>query len=303
MLIQPRLDSLPFWEFVNARQAIYLRKQAGATRLTDDPIFAKYRFTNVFREQDRVTIWVDENIRRPFADHPNLWFMLAMARTINWPPTLQHLIGHPTAWPRNDDWKASHLTDALEQWQAKGNKVYTGAYMIRAEGNPKAPWFKWTKQRYVSEVVLGRLWEDRRCWETFFDGEQRSLRDTWLQFRSSHYVGWGGNGFMAFEVVTDLRHTRYLRNAPDILDWANAGPGAQRGLNRLLGRELNAPVKDRSVTLMRVLFAEQDKHRAAHVPPLEMRDIEHSLCEFDKYMRVKNGEGTPRALYVPGRGW
>jgi len=28
-----------------------------------------------------------------------------------------------------------------------------------------------------------------------------------------------------------------------------------------------------------------------------MRDIEHSLCEFDKYERVRNGEGVPRGKY------
>jgi hypothetical protein len=104
---------------------------------------------------------------------------------------------------------------------------------------------------------------------------------------------------MAYEVVTDLRHTRYLRAAPDIYDWANAGPGALRGLNRLLGRDLNAPVADRAVTLMRAIYAEQDTYRAAHVPRLEMRDIEHSLCELDKYLRVKQGQGKPRARYTP----
>jgi hypothetical protein len=33
------------------------------------------------------------------------------------------------------------------------------------------------------------------------------------------------------------------------------------------------------------------------VPPLELREIEHSLCETDKYLRVANGEGRPRAKY------
>jgi hypothetical protein len=32
-----------------------------------------------------------------------------------------------------------------------------------------------------------------------------------------------------------------------------------------------------------------------------MREIEHSLCEFDKYMRVKRGEGRPRSKYQPRR--
>ncbi len=29
-------------------------------------------------------------------------------------------------------------------------------------------------------------------------------------------------------------------------------------------------------------------------PPLELREIEHSLCEFDKYERVRLGEGKPK---------
>ena len=37
----------------------------------------------------------------------------------------------------------------------------------------------------------------------------------------------------------------------------------------------------------------------SHMPKLELRDVEHSLCEFDKYCRVKFGEGEPRSHY-PG---
>ena len=40
-----------------------------------------------------------------------------------------------------------------------------------------------------------------------------------------------------------------------------------------------------------------DKYLEPHVPNLEMREIEHSLCEFDKYERTRLGEGRPRAKY------
>jgi hypothetical protein len=32
-------------------------------------------------------------------------------------------------------------------------------------------------------------------------------------------------------------------------------------------------------------------------PQLEMREIEHTLCEFDKHQRVMLGQGKPRSLY------
>jgi hypothetical protein len=40
--------------------------------------------------------------------------------------------------------------------------------------------------------------------------------------------------FLAYEIVTDLRFTALLENAPDIMTWANPGPGAKRGITRLL---------------------------------------------------------------------
>ena len=35
------------------------------------------------------------------------------------------------------------------------------------------------------------------------------------------------------------------------------------------------------------------------IPSLEMRDIEHSLCEYDKYERARLGQGRPRSRFVP----
>jgi bacterioferritin (cytochrome b1) len=33
--------------------------------------------------------------------------------------------------------------------------------------------------------------------------------------------------------------------------------------------------------------------------PFEMREIEHSLCEYDKYLRVMKKEGRPRSTFTP----
>ena len=39
------------------------------------------------------------------------------------------------------------------------------------------------------------------------------------------------------------------------------------------------------------------RYLAYWIDGLEMRDIEHCLCEYDKYERVRLGEGRPRAKY------
>jgi hypothetical protein len=89
------------------------------------------------------------------------------------------------------------------------------------------------------------------------------------------------------------------------MTWANAGPGAIRGLNRLYGRPLKAqPKKEQTCTEMIMLLGQLNRSRSTDGalwpkdwPKLEMRDVEHTLCEFDKYERVKAGEGQMRAKY------
>jgi hypothetical protein len=56
--------------------------------------------------------------------------------------------------------------------------------------------------------------------------------------------------------------------------------------------------------LMRVLncldnfaFNEVFGFPAGDSPRFEMRDIEHTLCEFDKYQRIRLGQGKMRAKY------
>ena len=60
----PRIDE--FAAFIKERHDIYLKRKAGQPGpWTADPILAGGRFCNVFRELDTVTIWIEENIRKP----------------------------------------------------------------------------------------------------------------------------------------------------------------------------------------------------------------------------------------------
>lgn len=331
-----RIDASPLWAWANERHAIYIRKELRAGRspeelhiaadcedlqdcdpegfainevgpYTDDPILQQYRFCNVFRELDRVTVWVEQNIRKPFKDHPDLWLMLAIARYINWPETLQRLIEYTGAWPDGDhgEFKPERLGTALDFLKGELPKLYTGAYMIRAESNPNAEWYSWTKQQYIARIVIGRLWEDREQWRAMLEDQPEGgleLEAVWQLFQSPRYIGWGP--FMSYQVVVDLRWTHYLRNAPDINTWAALGPGSRRGLNRLAGRDLDFNLTQaQGLEEMRQIWEEQDQYRAPWVPRIDLSDIQNCLCETDKYLRVKLGEGKPRAQYVPGRGY
>ena len=192
-----------FFNFIEERHKIYLNRELGMPfPWTEDKILQTYSFCNVFRELDTVTIWLRENWREPYADHPNLPFAMAMARQINWPETLAE-IGFP------EEWNPDHAKNVMRTRQIKKEKVYTGAYMLTGTlGGPKI--------EQTIDKILTPLYENPP--ELYPD----SLEDTWRQYLP--YKGFAK--FISYEVVTDLRHTKHLNKAKDIMTWANAGPGA-----------------------------------------------------------------------------
>ena len=194
-----------FFDFINERHRVYLRKQSGKNwPWSKNAILQKYKFTNVFRELDRMTIWLRENWRHPYADHPELWFAIAVTRTINWPDTLEE-IGFP------DPWDPDRVAKVIAARKARGGKVFSGAYqgaVSRKKGQPRG--------YYVVER-LDKLFHSQPPLH-----KAKALRQAWNMLRHP-----GMGGFMAYEVVTDLRWTRYLRDAPDVMTWAHAGPGAK----------------------------------------------------------------------------
>lgn len=90
-----------------------------------------------------------------------------------------------------------------------------------------------------------------------------------------------------------LRDSRFCASAA-----RTPGPGACRGLNRLHGRRLTSKSKaSPPVGETQELLRESQRpgRLGAHMRPLEMRDVEHSLCELDKLLRVQMARAS-RAL-------
>lgn len=277
-----------FWYFINERHAIYLRRQAGESKpWTDDVIMQRYKFTNAFRQLDTGTVWLTEHWlsqkwRTEALTHSSmaldmklLLFNICLYRHINWWETADWL-GYTTSW-------SAHMFESrMGNRLAQGFHVWTGAHIIRSRDGL-------SKAQSVA-ITLDELWGLKE--ELFMIARgTKSLEAVFDRLLQVPFIG----EFLAYEFVSDMRWTPILSDATDIMTWANAGPGAQRGLKRLW------PDIKRSEYLaaMRFLLAESARETEEWVPDLEMREIEHSLCEFDKYTRVYQGEGKPRSVY-PG---
>lgn len=296
-----------FLAFARARHEIYRKRQQGLPKpWTDDPIFLEYSFTNVFRELDKTTIWYANNVRERYDGTPHVFMATILFRWFNRIATGEVLFNQSDLTVGGRDIATAYLEGQATIGDiehsvktALGDGPYTtGAYIITSPAGMN-------KLKGVLHCV-DEINKKRAYWIDFFNGKQRLLEETWKRLKDEKHMG----PFMAYEVITDLYHTYLLRDAPDIGTWCNPGPGAKRGLMRIhLG---NSSVTERGVLVpwnskecINMIYAlmcwinESDQYDAAFwgKPMWDMRDVEHTLCEFDKYERVLTGLGKPRNKY------
>jgi len=265
-------------DFIEEREAIRLRREAGEPPpWTTNPIMAAWSFCNVRREHDRVTRWIAASWRAPNADHPDLWFAMAVARLVNWPDTLAAL-GWPVPWDRQ------HFVAVLG---GRAGKTWGDAYNI-SNGGRSAPKVK------VVAGVLNNLWNRRA-----------SLRprvgDSLLEFHGRLRTCDGIGEFMSAQVVADVKYIAPLRSARDWMTFAASGPGSRRGLNRVLGRPKDAGWREEEwrAALRKLQNRIRPDLERIGLGDLHAQDLQNCLCEFDKHERFRLGEGKPKRRFTP----
>ena len=289
-------DARAFFGYARERYRIHLRRSTGDKwPWTKDPILQQFRFCNIFREDDTVTKWIRSHIRPMDYSNSDLFSAILIARWFNRIETLEILD------------KAGLLSGldipAIETKLHDVHPIVNAAYII---SSPKG-----------KKKLEGILW----CIEQILDDvpalTSKITPATALQEVHSWLVPYPYLGdFTAYEVVTDLRHT-LLCNAPDILTWAQPGPGAKRGYGRISSGDphlYKRPSSGRGrfpnkkhgkryegeiMQGMRQLldFSRIETFWPSKWPAWEMREVEHTLCEFDKYERTRLGQGTAKQRY------
>lgn len=273
-----------FFEFIRERHAIWQRRQAGLPKpWTQDPILQSYRFCNVYRELDTVTQWIRVNWREPNTNDPHVWFAMALARLVNWPPTL----GKIDIGTERVNWNPKQFVSVIESLVADRQKAFTGAYMIPAGSS------KISKAQYLADEVLTPMWEAR--------GYAYQYTTSLAAFHK-YMMSFNGMGsFLAGQVVCDTKYTRLLDTSLDWWHFACPGPGSQRGLNRVMSRPVNQPWEKSEwfITLQGLKAAIGPLVQIeSKMPPIHAQDLQNCLCEFDKYERVRLEEGKPRSKYA-----
>jgi hypothetical protein len=240
-----------------------------------DPIINAYRFCNVHRENDRVTRWLANGWRKNH-ESENFVAALLLARMINWPPTLE-CVGFPEVWDTDQIIRDIHDCEAM-------GKAWTSAYVITTCGKAM------DKALYVVQSVCAaaRLPHYRPI-----PGD--TLDSVWKRLRCIDGLG---AGFLAAQVVADLKYTPLLRQAKDWHTFAVSGPGSRRGVNRYIDAPLNAKFPEQTWReYLGKVIAEVQPCLPTTIALLHTQDWQNVMCEYDKWSRVKNGEGKPRQRY------
>ncbi|KKN59474.1 hypothetical protein LCGC14_0541860 [marine sediment metagenome] len=286
-----------FCELAFKRHQIYVLKKAGVPKpWTKDRILRFYRFCNVFRFLDKTSEWIIRNAIEPNEDNQELWKTIIMCRYISKIETLQKLkdakclIGNQT-----------EAYNILRKMQQNKEKIFTNAFIV----NSKTDSYGWTDK--VS-YLFNLLFEIRKKMSTQPDTIIRCTNTMEkLYYLLIDLPGIGP--FMAYQYTVDFTYsTRYLKKAWDKSTWTQLGLGAVRGMNRLLyGKASNDKIPN-SIELTKELLVEWKRFVSSDIrrwiketqrmvenikvdpffyyfQHLDLRDVQHQLCEFDKYER------------------
>lgn len=268
----------PYFAFVREREAIRIKKEAGhKPPWTDDLVLQQFRFCNVWREDDRTTRWFAKHLRDPadsmgghvlFATTAFRWFN----RIETGEQMLPLLLG---------DWNLGEALKIAQGIVDSKQPFVTGAYMVRTKAGKE-------KHVAVLECIDAFHKENKNYYRAM--SQVPTLQHAHELLQQVPFMG----RFTGYEVVTDLRHTHMLRNAPDINTWASVGPGAARGLGWICHDDpkmysyYSDEDQDICLGMMRELLEMSSGNFPTHPKhEVELREIEHSLCEYDKWCRAK----------------
>ncbi|KAH9924729.1 uncharacterized protein B0H18DRAFT_909066 [Fomitopsis serialis] len=262
------------------RHQVFLRRTAGEERpWTTDEILQKYPFTNVFRVYDRTTQYILRHvINQGSQDLHESCFRVILFRVFNRIDTWKYLkqqFGELT-WADFDVYSYEKVLEAAD------GPLYSPAYFCPAPTNVGG------KSHFARHLRLVQLFMEEnlpRQLKRF-----RYLKDAhgWLRLFPSM------GDFTALQLALDLNMLPHFNWSED--EWVGVGPGSKACLRKIFG----PGVCSHELEALQWLHATQDEHFSRLGIPVDRRprlcqlrrpgvtmvDLEHALCECEKYSRA-----------------
>lgn len=266
-----------YYDYLVERESIRHKKTSGQPKpWTTDAALAYWSFCNVNRNDDRTSQWFIDNVMKNHKHDRRLalWNVM-LFRWFNRIETGETMLKHGMDDPSNWD------IALARQEISKQEKFMCSAYRILAYN-------------------IGRLNGITQILDEFHQTlDERvnhlesltSFEEAYKYLRQTNFFG----PFNTYQFCLDMMHTDWSTIYSDKKTWCIAGPGAIRGLNWIHGREVSLHNK-------KLLNGSHDEMIDIHndrpitLNHLWVSDIQHNLCEWDKYNRIQSG-GKLRRKY------
>lgn len=284
-----------FWKFVYNRQEIFWKKVNGDSFLTKDKILQYYKFTNIYRILDRNTQFLIFNIinNSNFKNKKDLFFNILLFKVFNRISTYEHFKNEFNIL-RWRDYSFKKYCKILEYLLLKNKKLFTGAYNI----NP-AKEYGYNKTyknqlKIVELIMIDKYRSIINC---------KSMEEGFNILKSIPGIG----DFTALQYMIDFNYSHIFNFNEN--DFIIAGPGAKSGIKKIFKSFKDFNYEDIIINfvlnqelrfnLLNLNFKKIGDRNLSAV------DIEHALCEFDKYTRLKYPKNeltkkvSVRGIYKP----
>jgi len=292
MVTPDQLDRIQkFADIAKERQLIYARKERGYPKpWTEDKVFGNWFFCNVFREQDKTSVWLKKNIIDAYAHDPDNWKRIIIARYYSRLDAAMDIQAHET-------WESvASIREGVVRRLRAHLPIHTSGFLV-APGDAATGRFKFDLPfLLVKELEAANF--------TNAVTTLGSLEAVWKTLLPFYGVG----SFMGYQFVCDFAYDRqYLLNACDHDTWTAPGPGSLRGMNRILTGSPSERNTEASwlesarvlLSLWRAVVADDPDYKEGELKRfqnLHLCNVQHWLCEYDKYERGGSAKRRYNAL-------
>lgn len=275
---RPKIYDL-YWIFASRRQAAFERRVGGANGpWSEDEILRRFKFCNVFRAADRVSLYMIRNVACAATnDSPaDQLFRIVAFRTFSQPQTWDAVTTRLGRAPTLDDLACGAFENALDAVKKERGGLYTGAFILCAT---KAFGFDEKHRNHVALFKQMFL----ECGASDQLQGAKSLEQIVRFLETFPLTG----PFMSYQIAIDLNYSDLI--GFDENDYTQAGPGALRGLKKAF---IDLGDYTPSDTIKWMADRQEDEFNRLELPfnglwgrPLHAIDCQGLFCELDKYCR------------------
>lgn len=281
-----------FVAFIEEREGIRARKKAGYPwPWTQEPILQTYRFTNIHREDDATSIHYQKSVRDRYGEDEQVFPGTLLYRWFNRISTCDSFFNEPT-FANKSIYELYIGSGDYDLLLNKLNQIptphVTGAYLIPSPTG-------YTKGEGVLQYFhmwCAKGWKEQ--WSEWLQSPP-TLQEMYDWIGAAPGLG----SFMTAQIIADLKYLPKFKQCTDWWTFAAPGPGSKKGLNIVLGQEMDANWtlngwREALNELNEIVTPMLDE---IGIDKLHNQDLQNCLCEFSKFTKVATGVGRPRQMY------